>query len=223
MSGLRVIFFDAVGTLIHLPRGPAWHYCEVARRHGLALPLEAFDAAFRKAWKETLPPTTTQTPRPDDDRGWWEALVDRVLDTCAADAHSFDRRAYFRELYEEFAKPGVWDVYPETRAVVTELACRFELSVISNFDRRLRTVLEHLDLSRFFRRIVLSSEVGANKPDPWIFSEALRLSGATPKEALHVGDDPAADWEGAARAGMRIFKLQRGQTSLRSLALELNA
>jgi hypothetical protein len=42
-----------------------------------------------------------------------------------------------------------------------------------------------------------------DKPHERIFATALARAGVTPQEALHVGDDPAADWEGAARAGMQ--------------------
>lgn len=221
MNGLRVIFFDAVGTLIHLPRGAAWHYGEVARRRGLELPAGALDAAFRLVWKETPAPVTTRAPRTDDDRAWWETFVHRVLDACApAEGHGFDRAEYFTELYEEFAKPGVWDTYPEIREVLTELAASYQLGIISNFDGRLRVVLEQLDLARFFRHIVISSEVGADKPDPWIFSEALRVAGVAPEEALHVGDEPVADWEGAAAVGLRVFELERPQLSLAALLKE---
>lgn len=222
MNGLRVIFFDAVGTLFYLPHGAPFYYREAARRHRLELPADALEAAFARAWRETPAPITTCVPRPDDDRGWWEAFVYRVLDACApAGARDFDRVAYFAELYEEFTKPGVWAPYHETREVLTELATRYQLGIISNFDGRLRVVLEHLGLARFFRHVVISSEVGADKPDPWIFHEALRLADVSGAEALHVGDEPAADWEGGARAGMAVFELKRPGVSLRALLSEL--
>ena len=40
------------------------------------------------------------------------------------------------------------------------------------------------------------------KPDAEIFSRALELVGARPCEALHVGNDPVDDVEGAAAAGL---------------------
>lgn len=217
MPDLRIIFFDAAGTLIGLPRGVSHHYCEVARRHGLVLDPRAAGEAFRMAWREMPAPVATRAPRPDDDRGWWEEFVDRVLDKCAVERASFDRAAYFAELYEEFTKPGVWDVFPEVRPVLAQLAARCELGIISNFDRRLRAVLRDLGLAPLFRHVVISSEVGADKPDPWIFQEALRLAGAEPHEALHVGDEPAADWEGAERAGLQVFRLRRPELTLEHL------
>jgi putative hydrolase of the HAD superfamily len=215
MVKLRVIFFDAAGTLIGLPRGVAHHYCEVAARHGLALDPSVATEAFHMTRREMPPPATSRVPRPDDDRGWWEEFVGHVLERCAVPrGGAFDRRAYFAELYDEFTQPGVWDVFPDARAVLTRLAQSYELGIISNFDRRLRWILDELALAPFFRHVVISSEVGADKPDPWIFERALELAGAEPHEALHVGDEPAADWEGAARAGLHVFRLKRPDLSL---------
>ena len=79
-------------------------------------------------------------------------------------------------------------------------------------------ILEQLGISRYFNELVISSEVGADKPDPFIFGRALELAGVAPHEALHVGDDPKHDWEGATSAGLQVFRLDRPRESLRSVA-----
>lgn len=211
---MRFLFFDAAGTLIHLPRSAGARYREVALRHGLDVPESTFDAAFRTAWKAALPPATTREPRPDDDRGWWQALVWKVLDLCAAPGE-FARAPFFHELYAEFTKPGVWELYPEVREVLTTLRERYRLGIISNFDGRLRPILAQLGILPFFEHVVISSEVGADKPDPWIYTRALQLAGVAPVEATHAGDDPLADWQGARDAGLRSFELDRPRNSLR--------
>ncbi len=217
MSFPRVIFFDAAGTLIRLPRGVGHHYREVAARHGCALDADTLTAAFRTAWKSMPARATTREPRPDDDRGWWKALVHRVLDSLAIDSWQMDREAYFAELYAEFTKPGVWELFPEVEAVLSTLAGCCEVSVISNFDGRLRTILNGLGIAHRFRHLVISSEVGADKPDPHIFERALALAGCTAAEALHVGDDARCDWAGAEAAGLQVFRLDRPHNDLRAL------
>ena len=94
---------------------------------------------------------------------------------------------------------------------------RFQLAVISNFDGRLRLILQHLGISNFFAHIFISSEIGADKPDPEIFRRALNLIDLKPDEVLHVGDDPKRDWEAASKAGLSIFRLDRPKNSLRDL------
>ena len=129
----RAVFFDATGTLIHLPRGVGWHYRDVAGRHGADLDEAMVNASFRAAWKAMPLLHETRTPRADDERGWWRGLVFKVLDDCGVH-RGLNRDAYFAELWNEFAQPGVWALYPETREVLTELRGRFRLGVISNFD-----------------------------------------------------------------------------------------
>ena len=217
MTGLRVIFFDAAGTLIGLPRGVAFHYVEVAKRNGLDIPVAVMHEAFHMTWREMPAPTVTRVRRPDDDKGWWRRFVMRVIEKCAIAPGALDREAFFEDLYAEFAKPGVWDVFPETRAVLAQLSGEYQLGIISNFDGRLRLIMAELGIAPLFKHVVISSEVGADKPDPWIFQEALRLAGVRASEALHVGDEPHGDWEGAEQAGLHVFKLKRPDNSLRAV------
>lgn len=214
---LKVIFFDAAGTLFHLPKSVGYHYALVANRMGLAFEEASLDAAFAMVW-QTMParPATGQ-PRDDDDKGWWRELVDRVITQVAPRTHELDRDNFFEVAYEHFAEAGVWELYPETIDVLDELRPRFELGVISNFDGRLRMILEQLGISKYFRTVVISSEVGADKPDALIYRRALELAAVSADEAMHVGDDRVKDWDGASTAGLHVFRLDRPQSSLREL------
>ena len=213
---IKAIFFDASETLIHLPKGVAWHYAEVARGRGLEIDERELGLAFRAVWKQMAARPATGQPRPDDDRGWWRELVARVLARCGAEAGT-DFEALFAALYERFCQPGVWELYSDVRPVLERLRGGFALGVISNFDGRLRRILYDLDVLPLFETIVISSEAGADKPHPLIFEEALRRLGVQPAEAIHVGDDPVHDWAGAASAGIRCFELKRGENSLADL------
>ena len=217
MSPPRFIFFDAAGTLIRLPRGVGWHYRDVALRHGCEVGEGELNAAFRAAWKAMPARVATRVARADDDRGWWRTLVGQVLDRCGVAPGALDREAYFAELYAEFTQPGVWQLYPEVPEVLDALAGRCALGILSNFDGRLRTILAGLGVLDRFRHVVLSSEVGADKPDPWIFQRALALAFVAPHEALHVGDDLRCDWEGARAVGMDAFHFKRPDNDLRAI------
>jgi putative hydrolase of the HAD superfamily len=214
---IKAIFFDAAGTLIHLPQSVGHHYAYVGERIGLRLDASALDRAFARCWKQMLARPAIDGPREDDDKGWWRELVNRVLDQVSPGLAELDRDAFFEGAYSHFAEPGVWDLYPEASEVLAALHGRFDLAVISNFDCRLRMILEHLGVSKFFSHVFLSSELGADKPDPAIFHRALRLSGIQPNETLHVGDDPERDWKGASQAGLSILQLKRPHNSLRDL------
>jgi putative hydrolase of the HAD superfamily len=214
---IKAIFFDAAGTLIHLPKTVGHHYAYVGERIGLRLDVSALDRAFASCWKQMPARPAIDGPREDDDKGWWRELVNRVLDEVSPGLNELDRDAFFEGAYSHFAEPGVWDLYPEVSEVLAASHGRFDLAVISNFDDRLRMILEHLGVSKFFSHVFLSSELGADKPDAEIFRRVLRLSGTQPNETLHVGDDPERDWKGATQAGMSIFQLERPRNSLRDL------
>lgn len=214
---IKAIFFDAAGTLIHLPQSVGFHYAYVGERIGLRLDASALDRAFSDCWKQAPARPAIDGPREDDDKGWWRDLVNRVLERVSPGLDELDRDAFFEGAYSHFAEPGVWDIYPEVSEVLAALRTQFDLAVLSNFDGRLRMILEHLGVSKFFSHVFLSSELGADKPDPEIFRRALRLSGTQPNETLHVGDDPERDWQGATEAGLPIFQLERPHNSLHDL------
>lgn len=213
----KAIFFDAAGTLIRLTKSVGQHYALIADRQGLVLDPAALDKAFAQVWTEMPIRPATSEPRQDDDKNWWRDLVERLLDRIAARVTALDRDTFFEAAYGHFAEPGVWELYPEVDEVLEALAPRFKLAVISNFDGRLRMILEHLAISKHFRHVFLSSELGADKPDPLIYQRALRVSGLAPDEVLHVGDDPERDWAAASVAGLDVFRLERPQNSLRDL------
>ena len=219
---IQVIFFDAAGTLIHLPKGVGWHYRAVAKRHGWEADEAKLTRAFRLAWQAASPLPTTKSRRLDDDKEWWKALVRSVIENCGVPAE-LERAAFFEELYAEFTLPGVWALFPEARAVIERLRGRYRLGVISNFDSRLRRVLDHLELTNLFEVVAISSEVGADKPDPWIFQRALEMMGVEAHEALHVGDDPDCDWRAAEALGLHSFRLDRPHNSLLDLLSVLTA
>jgi putative hydrolase of the HAD superfamily len=218
---LKAIFFDAVGTLFYLTHNVGHHYTLVGREIGLQLEAEKLDRAFASAWKQMPPRPPIDGPRPDDDKGWWRELVDLVLDQAAPSIGELDRDNFFEVAYEHFAEAGVWELYPEVPDVLETLCGRFQLAVVSNFDGRLRFILQHLGISKFFRHVFISSELGADKPDPEIYRRALNLIGLIPSEVLHAGDDPHRDWKGATAAGLSIFQLDRRKNSLEDLVEHL--
>ncbi len=214
---IKAIFFDAVGTLFRLTNTVGDHYAYVGREVGLDLDARSLERAFHAAWKQMPPRSAIDGPRENDDKRWWRELVDLVLDQVTTSLSELDRDNFFEIAYEHFAEAGVWELYPEVPGILEQLQPRFQLAVVSNFDGRLRLILQHLDISKFFPNVFVSSELGADKPDPEIYRRALRLMKLKPNEALHVGNDPKRDWEAASAAGLSIFRLERPRNSLRDL------
>jgi putative hydrolase of the HAD superfamily len=119
-------------------------------------------------------------------------------------------KTFFPELYEQFARAGSWKIFPDVLpALETLAAADLKLAIISNWDDRLRPLLQALNLARYFEPIIISCEVGCQKPSRQIFQATAERLGVTTSEILHVGDDPANDLEGARQAGFQARLLKR--------------
>jgi putative hydrolase of the HAD superfamily len=98
------------------------------------------------------------------------------------------------------------DVIP----VLRELRARgLTVGLVTNMDRKGDDIADGLGLKEHLDLTVTSLESGAAKPDPAIFRVALARAGAEPHEAMHVGDQPSSDVEGALSAGIAPVLLDR--------------
>jgi len=86
--------------------------------------------------------------------------------------------------------------------------------VISNWDERLRPLLQQFQLDRYFETIVVSCEVGFAKPSPVIFDHAAKMLRLQPEQILHVGDSANEDLAGAESAGFQALLIDRDKTAV---------
>lgn len=220
----RAIFFDAAGTLIRLTAPVGSTYAEIAREFGAKADPARMDAAFRQAWKEQPPRATIAGPREEDDRPWWRALALATLRRgCGSLPRTFDEDGWFDAVYRRYAESASWELFPEAHGCLEALSSTFPLGVISNFDRRLETILSGLGVAPYFRSVTISSVCGADKPDAAIFEAAASALGLTPPDCLHVGDDPVRDKQGAESVGMKSFLVDRPKVTLLALTARLGS
>lgn len=76
------------------------------------------------------------------------------------------------------------------------------MAVISNANGNITETLKQTGLLPFFAEVIDSGAEGVSKPDPEIFTRALDRMGVSAERALHVGDHPVADVQGALGVGM---------------------
>lgn len=144
---------------------------------------------------------------PEGETGFWRAFVQRVY--AGVGGGPLPERL-LEELVEHFRDQGHWRVYPEVEAVLAALRdAGYRLLVVSNWDSTLPGLLDRLDLTRRFDAVVVSAIVGVSKPAREIFDAALKTAGVGAAEALHVGDSPSEDYDGARRAGLEALLLDR--------------
>jgi putative hydrolase of the HAD superfamily len=204
---LRVVFFDAAGTLFHTREPAGSSYAKVARRFGLqaddAQVVDSFRRAFAAAPGLAFGPGHEPAELRRLEREWWRRLVS---DTFADIGEFADFEAFFDALFAFFADPANWFCDPEAPALLAALnESGLELGVISNFDYRVYAILDALELSRRFDSITISSEAGYAKPAPEIFRIALERHSLPAQQALHVGDSAPLDVVGARAAGIAVI------------------
>ena len=213
---IKVITFDAGNTLIRLSRPVGVTYAEVAKRFGANLNPIDLEHGFRAAWKTVPRLPDTPGPRTDDGRTWWRDVVMQTLENARVEVEPFGD--FFDAVYQEFTLPGVWRLEPGALEMLRDLRrAGFRLGIISNFDLRLREILKDVGVFDLFEQIVVSSQVGAEKPSARIFEEALRRFAVEPAELLHVGDEEKADGDGARALGIQAFILSFAGSGLRGL------
>ncbi len=92
---------------------------------------------------------------------------------------------------------------PDAERVVKYLSKKYPLTIISNgFSEVQYYKFEHSGLKPYLTHILISEEVGSNKPQPGIFEEALIRNGVTKDEAIMIGDSYSSDIAGAKAAGI---------------------
>jgi putative hydrolase of the HAD superfamily len=193
LAGLDAVTVDGYGTLLTL-RDPIGHLDRAL--HGLGVELapaeieRGFRAEVRCYMQEKL-------------SGKDEASLTALRRRCAG--------AFLDELGLELdpdrfapALAFEFEVLPGVHETLAGLAAHgLALAVVANWDYGLHELLRRHELDRWFGAVVVSAEVGAEKPDPAPFRAALERLGVAPDRALHVGDDEV-DEQGAAAAGMRF-------------------
>jgi len=213
MSRIKVIFFDAAGTLFHVKGSVADIYLRHAEPYGVRRTpevLASVKTAFARAFADAPPPVfavSDPTEIKRCERLWWFDVVHNVWYRVGM-FERFDE--YFEEVFEAFGGPSYWTLYPETLGVLKGLKERgYELGIISNFDSRLFTVLRGLGLAEVFDTITISSLAHAAKPAPKIFQLALDKHAMDPEDAVHVGDSRRDDVDGARKTGLQAVLIER--------------
>ena len=90
--------------------------------------------------------------------------------------------------------------------VLEYLSKKYTLHIISNgFKETTLTKMDLCALNPYFENVIISEDVGVNKPDQRIFRYALDKSGASIEESIMIGDSLEADIYGAQNFGMKAI------------------
>ena len=105
---------------------------------------------------------------------------------------------------------------PHAREVLEALSTRYNLYILSNGFKELQChKMRSADIEHYFRKVILSDDIGVLKPSPQIFYFALSATQSQLKESLMIGDSWDNDITGAHGVGMdQVFYNLTGRTDL---------
>jgi len=198
-SNVRAVTFDAGGTLLTPHPSVGEVYAEILRGyHLIRNPLE-LESAFQSAFSSISKNPAVLDPD-EREKDFWRQVVRETMKDDPIPASQFDD--VFINMWDSFSHGNRWRVYNGSHQILKTLRDRgYWLGVLSNWDHRLHTVLEETGLSDLVESVVISVEVGVEKPDSGIFRAVEAQSGMPPDVFLHVGDSRHHDLAGARDAG----------------------
>ena len=102
--------------------------------------------------------------------------------------------------------PTKTNLFDGAEKVLTYLNDKYHLHIISNgFKETTLTKMDLSGLNPYFKNVIISEDVGVNKPDSKIFEHALNKASATKQESVMIGDSLEADIRGAQAYGIKAI------------------
>ena len=166
------------------------HYYSLYQRRNLELWAEYADG---KVTKEEL----------NRQRYLYPLVVVGAGDSALAEAYEKDALATI---------PTKSKLMPHAREVLEYLSAKYNLYILSNGFKELQFhKMRSSDIDKYFRKVVLSDDIGILKPWPEIFHFALSATQSELNDSLMIGDSWENDIAGAAGAGMHqvFYNLSR--------------
>ena len=199
----QCISFDVGGTLIEPWPSVGAVYADAARCLGIQADGAELNQRFAASWIDAR-------KKPggfDYSRSAWKELVRSTFGEALPPALL---EGVFESIWHRFERPDVWKVHSDVLPTLELLRTRcIRLTVLSNWDERLRPLLYRLGLADFFEDIVVSGEVGRHKPDPALFESAVHRWAVDASSILHVGDSEREDLQGPIAVGWRSVLIDR--------------
>ena len=164
LSRIRNLIFDFDGTI-----GDSY------------LPVtESFNHVFRHFRRREL--------KAEEVRPWVGTGLEAILEHYLGAEHLQEGIRLFREKYLKIYQEGS-TLMPGVRETLDALEGRYRMALCSNKPgETLRSLADHLDVSRYFVVCLGAYDVPNLKPHPDMLRAALDKLGATSADALYIGD-----------------------------------
>jgi putative hydrolase of the HAD superfamily len=205
----RAVLFDAGETLVH----PAPSFPQL------------FAHVLADAGHERSPEAVMEASRAVFDRFTEAARDDERWTTSAERSARFWKGVYARmlavlelpggdglpdELYATFTDLDNYALFEDVTPALDELAgSGAVLGIVSNYETWLQELLVRLGVADRFPVLVISGQVGIEKPDPRIYRLGLERAGVEASDAAYVGDNPEFDVDPLRALGVTAILIDR--------------
>ncbi len=199
---VEAVLFDLGGTLIKTTQIPLVMR-EILKYRGIERSLKEISTAWKKAEKGlNFRDLATLLDE------FWVQWNLRILGNLQI-------KSNIRPL-AEFIATHWWDycdvtLYPDAEKVLLSLKARgVKMGVITNGLRSdVSEILPKVNLQNFFDVVVVIDTLKKMKPDIEVFTYAMDRLKTTTSNTIFVGDEVEADYEGAQRAGLPVYLIDR--------------
>ncbi|MEA5580660.1 HAD-IA family hydrolase [Nodularia harveyana UHCC-0300] len=213
MERPKVIFLDAVGTIFNVKGSVGEVYSQIAKDFDVVVAPEILNAKFSESFKAASPPIFPDVDSydiPQKEFDWWRKIAFNTFKNAGVLPQFSDFSSFFSELYIHFGTAQPWFIYPDVLSSLKDWRQKdIELGIVSNFDSRIFSVLESLELTDYFTSVTIATQACVAKPDPRIFAIALEKHDCPRSAAWHIGDSILEDYQGARAAGLRGIWINR--------------
>jgi HAD superfamily hydrolase (TIGR01549 family) len=200
ISHIDVIFFDLDHTLV-----------DTRRQYILGMPM-----ALRELYGTDYPDDFVDHFLRHHDELWLEydkrsismdtLRIERFLRTWRDyEIHKQREEAErFQHVYDGTLEKTLF-TFPGTLELLAQLASSYRLGIITNGAPDIQSRKMHITgLTQYFTpgQVTVSANVGKAKPDPSVYAWACEVMNTSPASSLMIGDNFAADYEGAMACGL---------------------
>ena len=214
-AGVRAVTFDLFDTLARFWPPREQIQAEACHAFGIEVTREGVDRGYALAdaymARENAGGVPVRMRSPEDTAAFFAEYERLVLHGAGVEvSHQLAWQVWQQVRQIRYDLALFDDVVPSLRRLK---ALGLVLGLISNINRSAQDLLNSLGLEEVVDFAITSREAGAEKPHAPIFLAALRRSGTTAAETVHVGDQYASDIVGALGVGIRPVLIDRYGTA----------
>lgn len=188
MSHYRAVLFDWIGTLVHERQTP-WRLRRAHKHLGRPIDEDVIRSLATSLDESYKDPVVRALMRTED---------------CSPEQHRVANMLWFERagihvdlagvLYAMDSDPATHPPYPDAADVLADLRSKgIRVAVVSDFHLDIRPEIAEHDFAANVDAVVVSSELGFQKPDVRMFKTALELLDVEARDALMVGDRASRD------------------------------